>query len=270
MLPPEPGTPRLIVLGFMRRRPGPSRQRLPRWRTETVNTSQLVSSNGGSPQTWNINLSPPPQQDVVGGSWATCPPNLPNMLARWCALHCATPDHPNSTVTWNCWPQCDRTDQVESPTKRRSSARDDRHAPGHTSRLGREATRAADNYPSDWRNGATEATPIGGRERSGSAARRRVVFPKSSATEQPHNQGGPTGFPTPSCPVSVWAIRIPSKLSPLDSSLSPPDPSHHTRLASVQLHSKLASCHHQCARKNAPTTRSAWQRGSDRPVLGQG
>ena len=33
----------------------------------------------------------------------------------------------------------------------------------------------------------------------------------------------------------------PSKLSPLG--FSPPDPSHHTHLASVQLHSQLASCH---------------------------
>ena len=72
-------------------------------------------------------------------------------------------------------------------------ATDDRHAPGHTSRLCREATRTADNWPSDWRNGAIETTPIGGQERSGSAARRCVVFPNSSATEHPHNQGGPTG-----------------------------------------------------------------------------
>ena len=42
--------------------------------------------------------SPPPQHDVAGRSWERCPPNLPHMLARWCTLHCATPDHPNSTA----------------------------------------------------------------------------------------------------------------------------------------------------------------------------
>ena len=47
---------------------------------------------------------------------------------------------------------------------------------GHTSGVRLEATRATDNLPVDWSNGATEATPIGSRVSSGSAARRCVVF----------------------------------------------------------------------------------------------